>query len=238
MIYPDFSVAVAYLVKQLHLFHHPHWKAKAEGMADVSIGRQFLHYKIERELGAGGMGVVYQAVDVRLGRPVALKFLPSEVSHVEHLKRRFETEAKAAAALDHVNVGTVYGVEEADDGRMFIVLAFYEGGNPRCKDSPRAHPAQSGNRLCEAGGTRSISCPSEAGCTPGCQAFESRHHERRSGRLLQRGVRRVRRNCTTAKNANPSNDSCVGSGVETTEWVRPSTNSRSVLSEATIFSDR
>jgi serine/threonine protein kinase/tetratricopeptide (TPR) repeat protein len=117
------------LISRIHLFAPLLWKVRRKSMPDgqPSIGRQLLHYKIVHALGAGGMGIVYQAVDVRLGRNVALKFLPPQVARTDDLRRRFEVEAKAAAALDHVNVGTVYGVEETEDGLMFIVLAFYEG---------------------------------------------------------------------------------------------------------------
>ena len=87
---------------------------------------QVLHYAIERQLGEGGMGVVYRAIDTRLDRPVALKFLPDALSVQPEAKRRLLLEAKAAANLDHPNVGVIHGIEEAD-GRLFIVMALYEG---------------------------------------------------------------------------------------------------------------
>jgi tetratricopeptide (TPR) repeat protein len=87
---------------------------------------QVLHYAIERRLGEGGMGVVYRAIDTKLDRPVALKFLPDALSIQPEAKRRLLLEAKAAANLDHPNVGVIHGIEEADD-RLFIVMALYEG---------------------------------------------------------------------------------------------------------------
>lgn len=73
------------------------------------------------------MGVVYRAVDTRLERPVALKFLPEHLSADEPLKERLLREARAASALDHPNICRVHSVEETDDGRLFIVMAYYEG---------------------------------------------------------------------------------------------------------------
>lgn len=91
------------------------------------IGEQVSHYRIEDKLGGGGMGVVYRATDVKLDRPVALKFLPSELSNDAERKERFILEAKAASALDHPNIGTIYEVDETDDGRLFIAMAYYKG---------------------------------------------------------------------------------------------------------------
>jgi len=75
------------------------------------------------------MGVVYRAVDEDLGRVVALKFIPPEFASSPETEKRFLTEARAASALDHVNIGTIFGVEETEDGRRFIVMAYYEGRN-------------------------------------------------------------------------------------------------------------
>ena len=72
------------------------------------IGQTVSHYRITRQLGAGGMGIVYEAIDTNLDRPVALKFLPPESTR--------DPDAKAASALDHPNVCTVYEVGETDDG--------------------------------------------------------------------------------------------------------------------------
>ena len=85
------------------------------------------NYEILGRVGAGGMGVVYRARDLRLERIVALKFLPLEIVASERDKRHFLNEARTASALDHPNIGVIHGVEETADGRSFIVMAFYEG---------------------------------------------------------------------------------------------------------------
>ncbi|MGA9565553.1 MAG: protein kinase [Candidatus Korobacteraceae bacterium] len=85
------------------------------------------NYEILGRVGAGGMGVVYRARDLRLERIVALKFLPLEIAASERDKRHFLNEARTASALDHPNIGVIHGVEETADGRSFIVMAFYEG---------------------------------------------------------------------------------------------------------------
>jgi len=91
------------------------------------VGRRIANYEIVAKLGAGGMGVVYKAIDLRLDRPVALKFLSGHLSLTENERERFLREAKVASALDHNNIGTIHGIEEAPDGQMFIVMAYYEG---------------------------------------------------------------------------------------------------------------
>ncbi len=90
-------------------------------------GRQLGPYHVERRIGAGGMGVVYQALDTRLRRPVALKLLPVAYGHDAAAKERFIREARAASALDHPNICTVHDIGESDDGRIFIVMAYYRG---------------------------------------------------------------------------------------------------------------
>ena len=92
----------------------------------VNATARMLHYALEGQLGEGGMGVVYRAVDTRLDRPVALKFLPEALSLSPDAKQRLLLEAKAAANLDHPNIGVIHGIEEAE-GRVFIVMALYQG---------------------------------------------------------------------------------------------------------------
>ena len=83
-------------------------------------------YRILEELGRGGMGIVYKAEDTKLKRTVALKFLPSEITHISEIKERFIREAQAAAALDHLNICTIYEVDEAEE-KTFISMAYVKG---------------------------------------------------------------------------------------------------------------
>ena len=91
------------------------------------IGQTIHQYRITAQLGTGSMGVVYKAEDTRLDRTVALKFLSPDLTGDLKAKKRFLREARAAAALDHENICNIHDVGETDDGRFFIVMAFYEG---------------------------------------------------------------------------------------------------------------
>ena len=96
-------------------------------MSDPFVGRTIAHYEVVARVGGGAMGVVYQARDTKLGRLVALKFLPQQWSHDETAKQRFVREAQAASATNHPNICTIHDIETAADGQLFIVMAFYEG---------------------------------------------------------------------------------------------------------------
>jgi tetratricopeptide (TPR) repeat protein/tRNA A-37 threonylcarbamoyl transferase component Bud32 len=91
------------------------------------IGKTIQQYEIIEQLGQGGMGVVYKARDTKLDRIVALKFLPAAVSSDPDTKKRFMQEARAASALDDPYICTIHDIAEAEDGQLFIVMAFYDG---------------------------------------------------------------------------------------------------------------
>jgi serine/threonine protein kinase len=95
------------------------------------------HFRILRQIGAGGMGLVYLAEDLHLQRQVALKFLPPHLAHQPEARKRFLNEARLAAGLDHPNIGTIYETGESD-GRVFIAMAFIEGKSlkERIKEGP------------------------------------------------------------------------------------------------------
>ncbi len=93
----------------------------------LAVDEQVGGYKILGTAGVGGMGVVYKALDLKLNRTVALKFLPADLTLNSKDKERFLQEARTASALDHTNIGVIHGLEETPDGHTFIVMAYYEG---------------------------------------------------------------------------------------------------------------
>ncbi|MCH8874149.1 protein kinase, partial [candidate division KSB1 bacterium] len=116
------------------------WESKQIKITKPAPGRTISHYKILAKLGEGGMGKVYKAEDTKLERTVAIKFLPHNISANSEERERFKIEAKAAAALNHPNIATIYAIEEFDN-EMFIVMEFIDG--KELKEEIKAGPIQS-----------------------------------------------------------------------------------------------
>src|SRR5947207_14304370 len=92
----------------------------------MDIGRTILHYRIGEKIGQGGMGEVYRAEDLKLGRPVAIKVLPASASEDPAARLRLVREARSASALNHPNIVTIHAIEEVESS-TFLVREFIEG---------------------------------------------------------------------------------------------------------------
>lgn len=130
LAYDSHAVDVRRMFGQLPLGKQSVPETPSEGDPRQTLalsGRQIGHYRILDKVGVGGMGVVYQAYDSRLDRTVALKFLPTHLHADDSAKTRFTQEAKAASALDHVNICTIHDIGETEEGQLYITMPYYPG---------------------------------------------------------------------------------------------------------------
>ena len=146
----------------------PAYEVAAElltGNSSIAAGQNLGSYRILSVLGKGGMGEVYLAEDVRLGRKVALKLLPSSFTNDSERLHRFEREARAASALNHPNILTIYEIGAAD-GRQFIATEYVEGETLRQRqmhssfESQRSAGAWDTGRVCPRSCAPGRHCPS------------------------------------------------------------------------------